>query len=161
MSKAMVRSMPDVFLLTDVFFKASNWHISEQLAFSLILQTRSKLIPAENTIYHYWSGSEKTAVDALVTDVLTSKFATIPLNQKLLKIKIFVEKLPTLIKEYLLKNPQIELEETRARAIYSFQIKDFNTAYTYSFQYLRKKPLDKTFIKNFLYYTKQRLINFY
>lgn len=44
LSAPIAAALPDVFLLTDKFFAASGWHISEQLAFSLVLQTRTEVL---------------------------------------------------------------------------------------------------------------------
>nr|GFD36212.1 hypothetical protein [Tanacetum cinerariifolium] len=48
LSAAIAAYMPDVFLLMDRFYTGSNWSISEQLAFALILQTRSQLLPSDS-----------------------------------------------------------------------------------------------------------------
>jgi hypothetical protein len=58
--------MPDVMRLTDEFYANSKWFISEQLAFSLILQRRTKIRSAENFIFHYWGKRQKILVDVLL-----------------------------------------------------------------------------------------------
>jgi hypothetical protein len=60
------RYMPDVFMLTDAFYANSQWFISEQLAFSLILQRRTRIKPAENFVYHYWGKRQKILMDGLI-----------------------------------------------------------------------------------------------
>ena len=45
----------DILDLTDQMYVKYSKHVMEQLAVSYVLQTRSQLISAEKTIYHYWN----------------------------------------------------------------------------------------------------------
>jgi hypothetical protein len=58
--------MPDVMKLTDEFYANSKWFISEQLAFSLILQRRTKISSAEDFVFHYWGKRQKVLMDRLL-----------------------------------------------------------------------------------------------
>lgn len=64
--------MPDVFKLTDAFYANSKWFISEQMAFALILQRRTKIKPAEQYVLHYWGKRQKVLLDRLINGLLNS-----------------------------------------------------------------------------------------
>lgn len=64
--------MPDVFRLNDEFYENSRWFISEQIAFSLILQRRKILQAADASILHYWGKRQKVMLDKLLVDLLNS-----------------------------------------------------------------------------------------
>jgi hypothetical protein len=148
--------MPDVIQLTDQFYAKSSWHISEQIAFSLILQTRGKLLPATDYIYHYWEGDKKIAVDALLLEAITIRFAALPYAEKLLQIRQLVERLPTAIPAYLAKHSEIKLKQD---AITAFNVNRFWPAYRASLAYLLKVPSDRKFLKDMLYHTKRGLLS--
>lgn len=61
--------MPDVFKLTDEFYANSQWFISEQLAFSLILQKRTEIRSADDFVCHYWGKRQKVLLDGLLADL--------------------------------------------------------------------------------------------
>lgn len=62
--------MPDVFRLNDEFYENSRWFISEQIAFSLILQRRKTLHEADEFVLHYWGKRQKVMLDKLLVDLL-------------------------------------------------------------------------------------------
>lgn len=62
--------MPDVFRLNDEFYENSRWFISEQIAFSLILQRRKILQAADEFVLHYWGKRQKVMLDKLLIDLL-------------------------------------------------------------------------------------------
>ncbi|WEK21215.1 MAG: hypothetical protein P0Y49_08680 [Candidatus Pedobacter colombiensis] len=65
--------MPEVYELTDAFYANSQWFVSEQLAFSLILQKRTEIRPAEKFILHYWGSRQKKLMDKLINNLFDSK----------------------------------------------------------------------------------------
>lgn len=69
LTKDMVTYMPDIYQLTDEFYANSKWFISEQLAFSFILQRTTKIIPADKIVLHYWGKGQKMIVDRLIADL--------------------------------------------------------------------------------------------
>ncbi len=81
--------MNDVLNLTDQFYSASRWFISEQLAFSLTLHFISKLplFPAEPFINHYYQVKDK--VDMLTARFFEGQFSKLDLQKKLSRIKAF------------------------------------------------------------------------
>lgn len=58
--------MPAAFKLTDEFFINSKWFISEQIAFSLLLQRTTKLFASDRYIFHYWGNRQKKLMDSLI-----------------------------------------------------------------------------------------------
>ncbi|KAA8482789.1 hypothetical protein F1649_11095 [Arcticibacter tournemirensis] len=81
--------MNDILNLTDQFYSASRWFISEQLAFSLALPSISKspLFPVEPFINHYHQVKEK--VDMLTARFFDRTFSKLDLQKKLSLIKTF------------------------------------------------------------------------
>jgi len=76
LDKGFMHYMPDVYNLTDAFYASSKWFVSEQLAFSLILQKRTEIRPAEKYIVHYWGSRQKKLMDNLINNLFDpeSKF---------------------------------------------------------------------------------------
>lgn len=64
--------IPDVLRLTDDFYKNSSWFISEQLAFSLVLQTKTKIFSSDTYVYHYWGKRQKVLMDKLIESKFTA-----------------------------------------------------------------------------------------
>ena len=58
--------MPDVLKLTDEFYSNSKWFVSEQLAFSLILQRKTTIKRADGSVFHYWAPKQKKFADELI-----------------------------------------------------------------------------------------------
>jgi len=154
LSAAIADYMPDVFLLMDRFYTRSNWSISEQLAFALILQTRSQLLPSDSVVHHYWESSKKLAVDALLTTLLTPNFAELALSDKLHIVGPLTKRLPAEITSFLDTHPEINLRE---QAIFSLYMRDVKKGYLLAGKYLLNKPTDTKFIKDVLYYTRRLL----
>lgn len=69
--RSFIDLMPDVFKLTDAFYQHSRWFVSEQLAFSFILQRKTSIFPADKYIIHYWAKRQKIYMDALLDRFLT------------------------------------------------------------------------------------------
>ena len=75
--------MPDVFRLNDEFYENSRWFISEQIAFSLILQRRKVLQEADEFVVHYWGKRQKVMLDQLLINFF-SKYNLSALKDKTL-----------------------------------------------------------------------------
>lgn len=70
LNRSFVRYMPDVYKLTDDFYNNSQWFISEQLAFSLVLQKRTEIRPTDNIVLHYWGKRQKALFDRSIKEFL-------------------------------------------------------------------------------------------
>ncbi len=51
--------LPQVLELTDCLYSLYQKHIMEQLAFSVCLQNATKVLPANEVIYHYWNQKDE------------------------------------------------------------------------------------------------------
>jgi hypothetical protein len=66
--------MPDVVKLTDLFYANSKWFISEQLAFSFILQKTTVISAAKKYITHYWGRRQKVLIEELLSSIFEEKY---------------------------------------------------------------------------------------
>ena len=133
-------SMADISKLTQVFFSSSSWHVSEQLAFSLILQTRTVVHASEKYIYHYWPNNKKVDIDIILHEKINDKFARLDCEKKYLLIKGLTSEM--VLREYTMD---------------AFNKGDIATAYKLSFLYLLKNKFNLKFVKDVLYNTKKYL----
>ena len=83
--KSFASYMPDVFRLTDEFYDNSEWFISEQLAFALILQKRTMVRSAEHFVLHYWGAQQKVLLDSLLDELFATKSANQLNNEGLIR----------------------------------------------------------------------------
>lgn len=65
-TKEVARWMPDIFRMNDEFYQESGWFISEQLAFGLVLQTKTQVTGSEAYVCHYWGQRQKLLLDYLI-----------------------------------------------------------------------------------------------
>jgi hypothetical protein len=73
--KSFSHYMKDVMTLTDGFYKSSNWFISEQLAFSFILQRKTSIKPSDHMVIHYWGLKEKALMDTWLASFMGNRDA--------------------------------------------------------------------------------------
>lgn len=73
--------------LGDIFYGGSEWGLSEQAAFSLALQTDTEILPSNAYVFHYWGERQKTVMDGLLADWLTTASAPKPLESLLPSVK--------------------------------------------------------------------------
>lgn len=72
-NKDFSKLMENVVDLTLQFHNNSKWFISEQLAFSLILQKIAEIRPAEQIVFHYWGKRQKVFMDNYLSVLLNQK----------------------------------------------------------------------------------------
>lgn len=65
--------MNEVKKLTHEFYDNSKWFVSEQLAFSLILQRKTDVRAADKYIYHYWGKRQKKYMDSFLGNLFEFK----------------------------------------------------------------------------------------
>ena len=136
--------MPDVLEINDEFFRYSQWNISEQVAFSLILQTRGSLVPSNAYVQHYWLNLEKAVMDVLLPRLLTAELAVLPLPDRLARIRQATAALPDQLAAYPRAHPGVEL---RSRALADFLRQNYLTGCLTAARYLVKEPTDTTFLR--------------
>ncbi|MFC4210490.1 hypothetical protein ACFOWA_04820 [Pedobacter lithocola] len=76
--------MADVTDLTFEFYQNSKWFVSEQLAFSLVLQKVTEIKPADGVVFHYWGQRQKQFMDNYLKELVSSN----SLNNQFLGITI-------------------------------------------------------------------------
>lgn len=76
LKKNFSTDMGDVLKLTDAFYAHSKWFVSEQMAFSLILQRTTNIISAESFVIHYWGARQKKVVDQIISKLINASSAT-------------------------------------------------------------------------------------
>lgn len=64
---SMFAFLPDILKATDQIHKNSSWFISEQIAFSLVLGVKSRIIEGKSVLTHYWDKRQKAFVDDLLS----------------------------------------------------------------------------------------------
>jgi hypothetical protein len=85
LSKNFSKYMTDVFKLTDLFYAHSKWFVSEQMAFSLILQRTTTIIPADSFVTHYWGARQKLVVDKVISKLISTSKAADLSNHEFLR----------------------------------------------------------------------------
>ncbi|MDO7853085.1 hypothetical protein [Hymenobacter convexus] len=146
--------LPDVYQLIDYLYANSHWHIVEQIAFSLVLQTRDIIEPAIDYVYHYWEGDKKVAADALLAETINADFLALSADAQRAAVQALVQRLPTAIPAYLAAHGEIG---TKQAAITAFNAGRFGAGYRAAFSYLLKVPNDSKFLRDVLYHTKRML----
>lgn len=83
LDRSLASYLPDIFTITDAFYVNSKWFISEQLAFSLVLQSISEIKPADQFIHHYWGKRQKALMDNLIKKFLKQHVEKLPENDSI------------------------------------------------------------------------------
>lgn len=145
-----IKFIPDVYALTDQFYPETLNHASEQYAFSVILQTRTKIIPCESVSYHYWYRIKKVIADEFLEKHMNPVFISLPLKDKLEEIKEWTVLLPGIFDTHIWM--------IRDNAIQAFNKNKFFEGYRWSVKAFFQSPLDsKLFIKDVFYHLKRQL----
>ncbi|WP_210486159.1 hypothetical protein [Rufibacter aurantiacus] len=132
---SMKKYIPDVFALSDEFFLNTKWRISEQLAFTAVLNATSKILPSGDVINHYWHYKDR--VDPRLNELFTLGFKKLNKNRKLIAVRRITQKLDKLIyHEQMMTNTKNYLRE-----------KDYKNGFKYAFKALKGMPLNDDFVK--------------
>ena len=84
--------MPDVLILTDAFYAGTGWITSEQNAFSLALQVKTRLETSEEYVLHYWGQRQKRLMDSQLTALLIPTFSEQQLYDRLTQVRLLTLK---------------------------------------------------------------------
>jgi len=87
LKKEILPYLSSVLSLSDEFYKESGWFISEQLAFGLLLQGKTKIRESSAFINHYHQS--KHHVDPRINRLLDEKFVKMRLGEKLACVRRF------------------------------------------------------------------------
>jgi len=139
MSKEMASYIPDIYALNDEFHARTLWRLSEQSAFSLVLNEVTTLSEAEEYINHYWSF--KKQVDLRLKDLLTDNFIKLTVTDKIESVKQFTQRLDKyLYHEHMISQTRNSLRE-----------KDFKSALTFVTKAVTSVPLNDDLVKSIKY----------
>jgi len=141
--------LPDVYALTDQFFPSTGNHASEQFAFSIMLQNRTKVNACSDVIYHYWYRVKKDVMDNWLSKTITPDWAMRSSEDKVEMIKSWVTILPDKIENHAWM--------LRDNAIQAFHENKFSEGYKFAFRKIIKSPFDGKFIKDLLYHVKRQI----
>jgi len=139
LNKEIASYIPNIYALNDEFYDKTVWRLSEQTAFSLVLETVSHLYEAVDYINHYWS--YKKQVDLRLKELLTDSFKKLNLNSKQTVVKEFIQKL----EKFLYHEKMIS--QTRD----SFREKDFKSALKFGAKVFSSVPLNDDLVKSIKY----------
>lgn len=142
--------IPAVYQLTEQFYPDTQNHASEQYAFSIMLQTKTKLQACDAVIYHYWYGVKKKIMDELLENDFKQLLLLHTTDQRLRYINEYVKGLP-----FILEKHQFALKDNAVQALN-------NNQYSEGFKWVLKAIFagaykDGQFIKDVLYHLKRRL----
>ncbi|MBC3539175.1 hypothetical protein ACFSC6_05655 [Rufibacter sediminis] len=131
----MKNVIPDVFALSDEFYLKTQWRISEQLAFTVVLNSVSKIQASGDVINHYWHYKDR--VDYRLNELFEPGFKKLNQKRKLIAVKALTQKLDKLIyHEQMLTNTKVYLRE-----------KDYLNGVKYAYKALKGIPLNDDFVK--------------
>ncbi len=141
--------IPDVYAITNDIFRATGHHASEQYAFSIVLQTRTRLRENEPINYHYWYRIEKVIMDKLLAKRLSPSWSSKTLDQKLAETRKWADQIPGYLGGHVLM--------LRDRSIQAFNENKFGQGFRFALLAVLKNPTDIRFLKDVAYHTKRFL----
>jgi len=128
--------MPYFYQLTDEFYANSKWFISEQLAFSFILQRRTEITTTDSAVLHYWGARQKRLMDKSL-DVIFVRLNPTKINKPRVMKSLIKNYRAELEIDLLLE--QVEIAVIHGSWIYAFKK---------SLQMIAKNPLNRKIYQN-------------
>lgn len=132
--------LPDVLALADTFFARTRWFVSEQLAFSLVLQNQSQLVGCQAYLLHYWGRRQKSLMDAQLTRLLRPGFQQATLPERLRQVR-------------QLTGPwqrRVEADRLREGALYALTNRQPAAGLKYALKSLTRAPFSRYFLRRLL-----------
>lgn len=140
LSNAAAPLLPDIGALTDELYAYSRWFTTEQLAFTLVLQHQTTLLPCDQYVFHYWGKRQKVFVDGLLRALLTEGFRQSGLSDKLERVKHLTQ----------LWQNRIELDRLQEGSIYAFNNQQVKAGLKYTLKALLKGRPSAYYVKRLL-----------
>ncbi|GAB2778601.1 hypothetical protein HNQ93_001627 [Hymenobacter luteus] len=131
---------PDIRQVMDTFFEHTAWFVSEQLAFSLVLQHQTQLLSARPVVCHYWGRRQKRLMDEQLSILLRENF-----TQSLL-----AERLQCVQHLTLQWQRQVEVDRLREGSLYAFANRQPRAGIKYALKSLFKAPFSRYFVRRLL-----------
>jgi len=135
LTKESATFLTDVYIITDEIYKFNSWHISEQLAFTFVLQTVSEIKASDQYVFHYWYS--KDIIDGHISNILENDFLELPLSRKLNIIKKFTKEV-----------------NFKLKSIEAFNLNKFVEGYSNAWIAIKSMPLNKRSIADSRKYLK-------
>lgn len=132
--------LPDIRRVLDTFFKRTGWFVSEQLAFSLVLQNRTQLLSGQAYLFHYWGRRQKHIMDQQLSILLQKNFAQASL----------VERLYCVHQLTVQWQREVECDRLREGSLYAFAHRQPTAGIKYALKSLTKGPLSRYFVRRLL-----------
>lgn len=146
LTKEVTSVMPDVFSLTAEFHEATQWNTCEQIAFSLVLQTRAEIIPCEQYVFHYWGQRQKRLISRKLISLLDDDFANLSLNEKLKIVK----------KTSINYVKIIKLDKIKEQSVNAFTNNNILSGCRHALRALTVSPFDVHFLHELTAHRKQK-----
>lgn len=121
--------MPDMVKLTDSFYTHSKWFVSEQLAFSFVLNRKFRVLPANHFLLHYWGKRQKLMFDGLLARLFAEN-TPFSLSKP--------EMIRTVIRKW---QPAYLVDQLLEQAVLAFERGNWTYGIKKSVQVLIKKPV--------------------
>jgi len=144
-SKEVFTYIPDVFALTDEFFLKTRWRISEQIAFTFVLKSFSKVLPASQYLNHYWYYKDR--VDIRLNELFTDNFKKLNKTDKILVVGKLIKRL----------NKRLHHEQMMTDTIVALRKKNFKEGIKNTFKAVTSLPLNADFIEIIKYRLGQKI----
>ena len=85
--KEVAELMPDVYALNDAIYNVSEWILSEQVAFTLVLQQKNRLLSSDKIVLHYWDLILRQQMDELLIGLINKDLCEIALPERLNQVR--------------------------------------------------------------------------
>lgn len=138
LTEAIGGIMPDIMALNDALYVGSGWIMSEQVAFSLALQAVTRVVPAEQYVFHYWGQRQKVLMDVLLKKLIYISFNNLTLLERLTQVRQLT------IKWWR----TVELDKNREGALYAFSNGEVIAGIKCTVKALIASPFNAAFTKN-------------
>ena len=147
-TQEVVGILPDVFALMDRVYARSRWVLSEQMAFSLVLPTKTRLLSSDQFVFHYWPKPLKVLMDKLLLELLGQEFSELALAARLARVQRLTTQWPSAL---VIKNTRQEVRSAFSNGEVMTGIKTALLAT----RLISRSPFSPKFAKNLFLVLKQ------
>lgn len=127
--------LDEVLSINDLFFSETGWFISEQLAFGLILQQETTILPSCRYTNHYHQS--KDCVDGFVDKFVSAHLAELSLKQKSKRAKAFS----------INANRLTIFDSSISISVYAFKKRNIKKGFRFAVRAVTNMPFSKMLFK--------------
>ncbi|WP_139923576.1 hypothetical protein [Hymenobacter sp. DG01] len=139
--------LSDIRQVMDTFFERTAWFVSEQLAFSLVLQNQTRLVGAQPFVCHYWGRRQKRLMDERLSGLLHERFTRLSLTERLQCVQQLT----------LQWQRQVEADRLQEGSLYAFANRQPRAGIKYALKSLFKAPFSPYFVRRLLAMGRRKL----